>query len=97
MQVIVDYFQLSQMKSCRKGPQRIRNYFLQQRTYSFNKVQNSFKFMRRRSLRLLRPNPILNSDGDTGEFFRVKNYQREFFARKPVGLNSQVLPSELTL
>ena len=43
------------------------------------------------------PNPILNSDGDTGEFFRVKNYRREFFARKPVGLNSQVLPSELTL
>ena len=53
--------------------------------------------MRRRSLRLLRPKLILNSDGDTGEFFRVKNYQREFFARKPVGLNLQVLPSELTL
>ena len=52
--------------------------------------------MRRRSLRLLRPKLILNSDGDTGEFFRVKNYQREFFARKPLGLNSQVLPSELT-
>ena len=50
--------------------------------------------MRRRSLRLLRPKTILNSDGDTGEFFRVKNYQREFFTRKPVGLNSQVLPSE---
>ena len=63
----------------------------------FNKIPNSFKFMRRRSLRLLRPNPILNSDGDTGEFFRVKNYRREFFARKPGGLNSQVLPSELTL
>ena len=28
--------------------------------------------MRRRSLRLLRPNPILNSDGETEEFFRVK-------------------------
>ena len=40
---------------------------------------------------------VPNSDGDTGEFFRVKNYRREFFARKPVGLNSQVLPSELTL
>ena len=53
--------------------------------------------MRRRSLRLLRPEPFLNSEGDTGEFFRVKNYQREFFARKPLGLNSQVLPSELTL
>ena len=53
--------------------------------------------MRRRSLRLLRPKHILNSDGDTGEFFRVKNYRTEFFARKPVGLNSQVLPSELTL
>ena len=51
--------------------------------------------MRRRSLRLLRPKLILNSDGDTGEFFRVKNYQREFFARKPLGLNSQVLPSEI--
>ena len=43
--------------------------------------------MRRRSLRLLRPNPIFNSDGDTGEFFRVKKYRREFFIRKPVGLN----------
>ena len=40
---------------------------------------------------------VPNSDGDTGEFFRVKNYRREFFAQKPVGLNSQVLPSELTL
>ena len=86
MQVIVDYFPILQMKRCRKEPQGIRNYFLQQRTYSFNKIQNSFKFMRRRSLRLLRPNPILNSDGDTGEFFRVKNYRREFFARKSVGL-----------
>ena len=52
--------------------------------------------MRRRSLRLLRPNPILNSDGDTGEFFRAKNY-REIFCSKTRGLNSQVLPSELTL
>ena len=42
MQVIVDYFQLSQMKSCRKEPQRSRNYLLQQRTYSFNKIQNRF-------------------------------------------------------
>ena len=42
MQVIVDYFQLSQMKSCRKEPQRSRNYLLQQRTNSFNKIQNSF-------------------------------------------------------
>ena len=40
---------------------------------------------------------VPNSGGDTGEFFRVKNYRRAFFARKPVGLNSQVLPSELTL
>ena len=44
--------------------------------------------MRRRSLRLLSPNLLspnlcLNSDGDTGAFFRVKNYRREFFARKP--------------
>lgn len=39
--------------------------------------------MRRRSLRLLSPNLCLNSDGDTGAFFRVKNYRREFFARKP--------------
>ena len=53
--------------------------------------------MRRRSLRLLHPKPLLNSDGDTGEFFQVKNYRREFFSRKPVGLSSQVLPSELTL
>ena len=42
--------------------------------------------MRRRSLRLLRPNPIPNSDGDTGEFFRVKNYRREFFGSKTRGL-----------
>ncbi len=42
MQVIVDYFQLSQMKGCRKEPQRSRNYLLQQRTNSFNKIQNSF-------------------------------------------------------
>ena len=44
MQVIVDYFQLSQMKSCRKEPQRSRNYLLRQRTNSFNKIQNSFLF-----------------------------------------------------
>ena len=42
MQVIVDYFQISQMKSCRKEPQRSRNYLLQQRTSAFNKIQNSF-------------------------------------------------------
>ena len=42
--------------------------------------------MRRRSLRLLRPKNILNSDGDTGEFFRVKNYRREFFCSKTRGL-----------
>ncbi len=42
--------------------------------------------MRRRSLRLLRPKNILNSDGDTGEFFRVKNYRREFFCSKTCGL-----------
>ena len=30
------------------------------------------------------PNLCLNSDGDTGAFFRVKNYRREFFARKPL-------------
>ena len=39
--------------------------------------------MRRRSLRLLSPDRLHNSDGDTGAFFRVKNYRREFFARKP--------------
>ena len=39
--------------------------------------------MRRRSLRLLSPGRLHNSDGDTGTFFRVKNYRREFFARKP--------------
>ncbi len=42
MLVIVDYFQLSQMKSYRNEPQKSRNYLLQQRTYSFNKIQNSF-------------------------------------------------------
>ena len=45
MQVIVDYFQLSQMKSCRKEPQRSRNYLLQQRTNSFNKIQNRFLYV----------------------------------------------------
>lgn len=39
--------------------------------------------MRRRSLRLLRPKHILNSDGDTGEFFRVKNYQENFLLENP--------------
>ena len=39
--------------------------------------------MRRRSLRLPSPDRFPNSDGDTGTFFRVKNYRREFFARKP--------------
>ena len=39
--------------------------------------------MRRRSLHLLSPDRLHNSDGDTGTFFRVKNYRREFFARKP--------------
>ena len=43
MQVIVDYFQLSQMKSCRKEPQRSRNYLLQQLTNSFNKIQTASK------------------------------------------------------
>ena len=52
--------------------------------------------MRRRSLRLLSPNLCLNSEGDTGAFFRVKNYRREFFARKPLGLNVQVLSLRVT-
>lgn len=34
--------------------------------------------MRRRSLHLLSPDRLHNSDGDTGTFFRVKNYRREF-------------------
>ena len=52
--------------------------------------------MRRRSLRLLSPNLCLNSDGDTGAFFRVKNYRREFFARKPSARTWRYCPSELT-
>ncbi len=52
--------------------------------------------MRRRSLRLLSPNLCLNSDGDTGAFFRVKNYRREFFARKPTARTWRYCPSELT-
>jgi len=43
--------------------------------------------MRRRSLRLLSPDLFLNSDGDTGAFFRVKNYRRELFCAKTGGLN----------
>ena len=42
-----------------------------------------FSPMRRRSLRLLSPDRLHNSDGDTGAFFRAENYRREFFARKP--------------
>lgn len=41
MRVIVDYFQLSQMKSCRKVPQRSRNHLLRQRTNSFYIIQNA--------------------------------------------------------
>ena len=52
--------------------------------------------MRRKSLRLLSPNLCLNSDGDTGAFFRVKNYRREFFARKPSAWPWRYCPSELT-
>ena len=36
--------------------------------------------MRRRSLRLLSPGGFPNPDGNTGAFFQVKNYRREFFA-----------------
>ena len=39
--------------------------------------------MRRRSLRLLRPKTILNSDGDTGEFFRVKIIVENFLLENP--------------
>lgn len=42
--------------------------------------------MRRRSLRLLRPEPFLNSDGDTGEFFRVKKLSKRIFCSKTSGL-----------
>ena len=52
--------------------------------------------MRRRSLRLLSPDLCPNSDGDTGTFFRVKNYHREFFARKPEAWTWKVLSSELS-
>lgn len=38
--------------------------------------------MRRRSLRLLRPKTILNSDGDTGEFFRVEKLSKRIFCSK---------------
>ena len=43
----------------------------------------------------LSPNLCLNSDGDTGAFFRVKNYRREFFARKPTARTWRYCPSEL--
>ena len=39
--------------------------------------------MRRRSLRLLRPKPILNSDGDTGKFIRAKNFEDNFLLENP--------------
>ena len=51
--------------------------------------------MRRRSLRLLSPDRLHNSDGDTGTFFRVKNYRREFFARKPEAWTWKVSSSGL--
>lgn len=52
--------------------------------------------MRRRSLRLLSPDRLHNSDGDTGTFFRVKNYRREFFARKPEARTWKVSSSGLS-
>ena len=52
--------------------------------------------MRRRSLHLLSPDRLHNSDGDTGTFFRVKNYRREFFARKPQAWTRMVSSSELS-
>lgn len=42
--------------------------------------------MRRRSLRLLRPKLILNSDGDTGEFFSGKKLSKRIFCSKTRGL-----------
>ena len=41
--------------------------------------------MRRRSLRLLRPNPILNSDGNTGKFFSGEKLSKIIFCLKPRG------------
>ena len=49
-----------------------------------------------RSLRLLSPDRLHNSDGDTGTFFRVKNYRREFFARKPEARTWKVSSSGLS-
>lgn len=42
--------------------------------------------MRRRSLRLLRPKHILNSDGDTGEFFSGEKLSKIIFCSKTRGL-----------
>lgn len=42
------------------------------------------------------PGLYINPDGDTGAFFRVKNYRREFFARKPSARTWRYCPSELT-
>ena len=42
--------------------------------------------MRCRSLRLLRPEPFLNSDGDTGEFFSGKKISKRIFCSKTRGL-----------
>ena len=39
--------------------------------------------MSRRLLRLLRPKIILNLDGDTGEFFRVKIIEEIFLLENP--------------
>ena len=52
--------------------------------------------MRRRSLRLLSPGPFLNSDGNTGAFFRAENYRREFYVPKTEGLNVQVFALRVT-
>ena len=52
--------------------------------------------MRRRSLRLLSPGPFLNSDGNTGAFFRAENYRREFCVPKTRGLNVEVFALRVT-
>ena len=52
--------------------------------------------MRRWSLRLLSPGPFLNSDGNTGAFFRAENYRREFCGSETGGLNMEVSALRVT-
>ena len=79
------------MKSCRKEPQRSRNYLLQQRTNSFNKIQNSFLicFAYANKIGAMRPLrwPRTTLRGDTVR----REYKKSPSARKRKAKSSRLL------